>query len=71
MAICNDMFDLSRLPADALEAKADAFFGKGTPPEELLATMAAVTASIKKEAPSSSEQHKLDNLFDKTCRMTV
>lgn len=35
--------------ADALEAKADTFFSKGMPPEELLATLAAITASVKKE----------------------
>jgi DNA-binding NarL/FixJ family response regulator len=35
--------------ADALEAGADAFFSKGTPPDELLVTLAAVTASAKKE----------------------
>lgn len=31
--------------ADALEAKADTFFSKGAPPEELLATLTAVTAT--------------------------
>jgi len=35
--------------SDALEAKADSFFSKGMPPEELLATLAAVTANPKKE----------------------
>lgn len=35
--------------ADALEARADAFLNKGMPPEELLATLAAVTAGVKKE----------------------
>jgi len=35
--------------ADALEAKADIFFSKGMPPEELLSTLVAVTASVKKE----------------------
>jgi len=34
---------------DVLEAGADAFLTKGTPPEELLSTLAAVTASVKKE----------------------
>ena len=35
--------------ADALEAKADTFFSKGMPPQELLATLAAITGSVKKE----------------------
>ena len=34
---------------DALEAKADTFFSKGMPPQELLATLAAITGSVKKE----------------------
>ena len=34
--------------ADALEAGADAFFGKGTPPDQLLATLVAVVAGTKK-----------------------
>ncbi len=35
--------------ANVLEAKADASFSKGTPPDELLVTLAAVTVSTKKE----------------------
>ena len=35
--------------ADALEAEADVFLNKGTPPEELLSTLAAVTTGVKKE----------------------
>ncbi len=34
--------------ADALEAGADAFFSKGTPPDQLLVTLAEVVASTKK-----------------------
>ena len=35
--------------ANVLEAKADAFISQGTPPDELLVTLAAVTVSAKKE----------------------
>jgi len=34
--------------ADALEAKADAFFSKGTSPDQLLVTLAAVVANTRK-----------------------
>jgi len=34
---------------DALGAKADTFFSKGMPPEDLLATLAAITVGVKKE----------------------